>query len=79
MKVLKKYGKYTWRGWLGAVLVSFENGVKEGDVRKVGGRLVYVFSVEKRKVLPNIVKWSLVEGGYPEIEKYEKELFWELK
>lgn len=39
---------YEWRGGYGAVIVSYERGLKAGDVRCIKGIIFTVFKVDKR-------------------------------
>lgn len=69
------YNKYEWVGWLGNTLTSYENGVKEGDVRKLKDKLIYAYRVNRR-FFRNKVSWCLVDcKDYEEIQKFKNSLF----
>lgn len=40
---------YTWGGGFGAILKSYEKGVKPGDIRMIAGVPFYVYMVEDMK------------------------------
>lgn len=60
---------YRWFGGFGALFESFENGLKQGQVRYINKRLYYVFRVERRKwgLISDRVCWGLVEEVNAEI------------
>lgn len=67
--------EYTWGGGFGAVLYSFERGVKINDVRIIAGHIFYAYLVE-RSGWYRQVNW--VPHGKLDIDwirKFKKEIF----
>lgn len=53
---------YEWSGGFGGTIISLENGVSQGDVRCLGGKLFYAFRVYPHRFSPNEVQWSLCDS-----------------
>lgn len=68
--------RYEVEGSLGAVLVSHENGVKQGDVRFIGGRLLYAYMIHGSPIRKNRISWALTDSsnGYADIREYVNKL-----
>ena len=52
--------KYQWNGGLGVQINGYENGVKRGDVKMIGGVMFYAYSVDRRWFSKNRVGWCMV-------------------
>ena len=69
---------YNWEGGFGCVFESFENGLKQGQVRYINHRLYYVFSVRKKwyGLGTDRVAWGMVEKAEAEIlREIKSEMF----
>lgn len=55
--------KYELGCGLGSWAKSFENDVKSGDVRFIGGVLMYAYTVYPRKWSKNEVNWTPVDDS----------------
>ena len=50
---------YQWCGGFGAILKSYEHGVRRGDVRMIGDELFYAYIVYPRWLAPSEVCWTV--------------------
>jgi hypothetical protein len=67
--------KYFLGMGLGSWAKSFENGVKKGDVRLIGGKLMYAYTVYFNKWSANEVNWCPVEKSeFSDLRAWIKEL-----
>lgn len=56
-------GKYEVVGYFGCWCRSFENKVNTGDVRFIGGKLMYAYSVYKKIFKANEINWCAIQIG----------------
>lgn len=70
------YVKYEVEGSLGAVLRSFENNVKQGEVRCINGTLLYAYMIGRRIFRKDVICWSLVESpnNYDDVRAFVNSL-----
>ena len=65
--------KYEWKGYLGTVIRSYENGVSEGDVRAIRHTLFYAFSIERHRFKKNQVDWSTFDSSAEKLRELKRE------
>lgn len=67
--------RYVWSGGYGAVIRSFERGVRHGDVRVIGDDLLYAYLVYPRFMRPSEVCWTFIEPTNERITEFHRKLF----
>lgn len=67
--------RYRWCGGYGAVVKSFERGVRIGDVRIIGEDLLYAHLVYPRFLRPYEVCWTFIEPTNERINEFHRKLF----
>ena len=65
--------KYTWSFSKYGLLVSYEKGVKTGDVRYLRDNMIYATDVKKEKGFMSKVLYLLLTG-----ERYVPRVYWDL-
>lgn len=50
--------EYQWFGGHGCVLTSVERGLKHGEVRMIGGQLLYVWRIDPRPLRAPLINWG---------------------
>jgi hypothetical protein len=67
--------EYNWYGYIGTIIISYENGIKSGELRMIGDVMFKVLAVHS-KIGKNCVHWGLCgsyDTGY--IQEFKRELF----
>lgn len=65
-------GKYTLGGGMGSWAKSYERGVEKGEVRVIGGVLMYAYSIYFRGLLPKEINWVPVDDKSNSWEQMSK-------
>lgn len=70
------YIKYKWEGGFGSVISSEERGLKEGEIRNIGGILFSVFRIDKRFLKKPIILWTTVDRiDAEDLRELKKQIF----
>lgn len=67
--------EYHWRGGFGAVIKSYERGVRVGDVRMIEGDTYYAFMVQPRWLRRSEISWSLKPISAERVREIRRALF----
>lgn len=67
--------RYWWVGGYGAVIKSFERGMKIGDVRVIGEDMLYVYLIYPRFWRTPEVCWTFIDPTNECINKFRQKLF----
>ena len=62
-KITIHNGKYEVIGYFGCWCKSYENGITEGQTRYIGGKLMYAYSIYRKKLKRDEINWCAVELG----------------
>ncbi len=66
---------YHWVGEFGCIIKSYENGLKEGDIRVIGNVIFYVFMISKNYFSKDEIAWTTIDTTIEFINEFKKRLF----